>query len=63
MMAALKYERIAVPGTQALAEWEKLKSAGRGWPVIIGGDSDLARLIHRAPKLELASVAELTDLV
>lgn len=44
MMAALTYERITVPGTQALVEWEKLKSAGRGWPVIIGGDNDLERI-------------------
>lgn len=44
MMAALSYERITVPGEQALAEWQELKSAGRGWPVIIGGDEDLERI-------------------
>jgi hypothetical protein len=44
MMAALKFERVTVPGAQALAEWERLKGAGRGWPVIIGGDEDLARI-------------------
>lgn len=44
MMAALTYERVTVPGAQALAEWEKLKTAGRGWPVIIGGDNDLERI-------------------
>jgi hypothetical protein len=43
-MAAFPYERVTVPGAQALAEWEKLKSAGRGWPVIIGGDHDLERI-------------------
>jgi hypothetical protein len=44
MMAALKYERVTVPGIDALMEWEKLRSAGRGWPVIIGGDDDLERI-------------------
>lgn len=44
MMAALKYERVTVPGVDALAAWERLKSAGRGWPVIIGGDGDLERI-------------------
>ena len=44
MMAALKYERITVPGDQALAEWERLKAAGRGWPVVLGGDEDLERI-------------------
>lgn len=43
-MAALKYERITVPGAGALLEWEKLKRAGRGWPVIIGGKDDLERI-------------------
>lgn len=44
LMAALPYERITVSGAQALEEWEKLKSAGRGWPVIIGEDNDLERI-------------------
>ena len=44
MMAALKYERITVPGDQAFSEWERLKATGRGWPVVIGGDEDLERI-------------------
>jgi hypothetical protein len=44
MMAALKYERITVSGNQALAEWERLRAAGRGWPVVIGSDEDLERI-------------------
>lgn len=44
MMAALTYERFTVPGERALAEWERLKSEGRGWPVVIGGDGDLERI-------------------
>jgi len=44
MMAAFKYERITVPGAAALIEWEKLKGAGRGWPVIVGDDEDLEQI-------------------
>lgn len=44
MMAALKYERVTVSGGEALAEWERLRVAGRGWPVVIGGDEDLERI-------------------
>ncbi|WP_447725554.1 DUF4253 domain-containing protein [Sphingomonas koreensis] len=44
MIAALTYERVTVPGEHALAEWERLKDAGRGWPVVIGGDEDLERI-------------------
>lgn len=44
MMAALHYERVTVAGAQALAEWERLRGAGRGLPVIIGSDQDLERV-------------------
>jgi len=44
MMAALTYEHITVPGEHALAEWQQLKDAGRGWPVVVGGDEDLERI-------------------
>jgi hypothetical protein len=44
MMAALGFERVAVPGDHALAEWERLKAVGRGWPVVIGNDEDLERI-------------------
>jgi hypothetical protein len=44
MMAALTYERVTVPGAQALVAWEKLKRSARGWPVIVGGDDDLERI-------------------
>lgn len=47
MMAAFTYERITVPGTQALEEWERLRTAGRGWPVIVGNDDDLERVVER----------------
>lgn len=44
VMAALAYERVTVPGKRALAEWEALKTAGKGWPVVIGNDEDLERI-------------------
>jgi len=44
MMAALTYERVTVSGKDALAEWERLKASGRGWPVVIGSDEDLERI-------------------
>lgn len=47
MMTALTYERVTVPGAHALKEWTNLKSAGRGWPVIIGGDEDLERIAEQ----------------
>lgn len=43
-LAALRFERFTVPGAQALAEWERLKTAGRGWPVVVGSDDDLAQV-------------------
>ncbi|MDQ1232215.1 hypothetical protein QE379_003641 [Sphingomonas sp. SORGH_AS 879] len=44
MMAALPYERVTVPGKDALAAWERLRASERGWPVVIGGDADLERI-------------------
>ena len=47
MLAALPYERVTVPGHAALSEWESLKSAGRGLPIVIGGDDDLERIAEQ----------------
>lgn len=41
VMAAFPYEIVSVPGQKALETWGKLKGAGRGYPVIVGGDEDL----------------------
>lgn len=46
-MALLHYEKVTVPGTKALAEWEKLRAAKRGWPVVIGDDADLERIAEQ----------------
>ncbi|MGF7150366.1 hypothetical protein FHS96_004024 [Sphingomonas zeicaulis] len=45
--AAFTYERVSVPGSEALAKWEELKSSGRGWPVVIGSDEDLDRIVEQ----------------
>ena len=44
VMAALPYERVTVPGAAALSEWARLKTAGRGWPVVVGDDEALERI-------------------
>ena len=46
MRAAFPFEIVTVPGGQALAEWEKLKKRGSGWPVIIGNDEALGRVLE-----------------
>lgn len=40
-LAAFPFERREVRGDAALQEWERLKSEGRGTPVLIGGDDAL----------------------
>lgn len=47
MMAALSFERVTVSGEHALAELARLKDAGRGWPVVVGGDEDLERIAEQ----------------
>jgi hypothetical protein len=47
MMSALAYERVTARGEQALTEWERLKSTGRDWPVVIGSDEDLERIAEQ----------------
>lgn len=38
------YERIETSGAGALAEWTRLKSAGRGVPIIVGPDDEFLRI-------------------
>lgn len=40
-LAALPYRRVTVSGERALAEWERLRREGQGWPVIVGDDEQL----------------------
>jgi uncharacterized protein DUF4253 len=41
MSAAFPFELVEATGEQAFATWQLLKSAGRGVPVVLGGDDDL----------------------
>ncbi|WP_298331866.1 DUF4253 domain-containing protein [Asticcacaulis sp.] len=47
VMAAFPYEIVSVPGDKALENWTKLKAAGRGYPVVLGGDEDLMNIAGR----------------
>lgn len=40
ILANFPYEVVEASGENALATWEQLKSAGRGTPVVLGGDLD-----------------------
>jgi hypothetical protein len=43
-IASIPYRRIETTGADALKTWERLKAEGKGWPIIVGGDEDLARI-------------------
>lgn len=47
MIAALPYPHIATTGEKALAEWERLRAEGRGWPVIVGDDEQLEAIAEQ----------------
>jgi hypothetical protein len=44
-LASVATQHIVTHGRDALATWEKLRQAGTGWPVVIGGDEDLNRVL------------------
>lgn len=46
MRSAFPYEIVTVPGSRGLAEWEALAKRGHGWPVILGGDEALERVLE-----------------
>ena len=48
--AGLPWPLITTTGENALAEWERLRREGRGWPVVVGNDDALALLaeVHGA---------------
>lgn len=43
-IASIPFRRVEADGQAALAVWERLRAEGEGWPVVVGGDRDLARL-------------------
>lgn len=46
-IAAIPYRRVETTGREALNIWERLKSSGEGWPIIVGGDEDLAQIAEQ----------------
>jgi hypothetical protein len=46
-LASFPYERVEVDGSEALAAVERLRASGRGWPVVVGGDDELASLAEQ----------------
>lgn len=46
-IAAIPYRRVETTGAEALKTWERLKSSGAGWPIIVGGDDDLAQIAEQ----------------
>jgi hypothetical protein len=49
-LAAFPFERVETSGEEALVTWERLKRAGRGFPVVLGSDGAVADLmIHFRP--------------
>jgi hypothetical protein len=46
-IATLPFERVTVAGTDAFEAWKRLRTAGRGWPVVAGNDEGLASLAEQ----------------
>lgn len=46
-IAAIPYRRVETTGREALNTWERLKLSGEGWPIIVGGDDDLAQIAEQ----------------
>jgi hypothetical protein len=46
VLANFPYERVVVPGTEALSTWQKLKDERAGVPVVVGCDKDAALLVE-----------------
>ena len=57
-LARFPFERVEVRGDQAFEDWERLKAAGRGVPVIIGGDESLETLAERFDAAQWIGEAE-----
>jgi hypothetical protein len=44
-IAAFPFQRVETTGLEALATWQRLKAAGRGAPVVLGGDDSVASIM------------------
>lgn len=58
LVSTLKLERFRCRGDEALAEWAKLKDEGKGWPVIVGDDKALSRLVDSIDAFALSQTPE-----
>lgn len=45
-LAAFPYERVEVGGGEALRAWEELRTAGRGAPVVVGGEEAFGLMLE-----------------
>jgi hypothetical protein len=45
-LATFPYECLQVPGTEALATWQKLKAEGRGVPIVLGDDFSFDQVLR-----------------
>lgn len=53
LIGNIPYERIEVPGSEALARWEALRLSRQDvWPVVVGGDDDLARMAEQVSEID-----------
>ncbi|HEY0625945.1 MAG TPA: DUF4253 domain-containing protein [Allosphingosinicella sp.] len=43
-MKDLPFRQFSTTGARALAEWERLRAAGGGWPIIVGGEHEAKAL-------------------
>lgn len=46
LIASLPFHRRVVPGAEVLATWERLRVAGEGYPVLVGDNDSLLRLVE-----------------
>ncbi|KTE17024.1 hypothetical protein ATE71_03270 [Sphingopyxis sp. H115] len=53
LIGKIPYERIEVPGSEALTRWEALRLSRQDvWPVVVGGDDDLGRMAEQLLELD-----------
>lgn len=46
-LSKLPFQHFVTTGRDALAEWERLRALGRGYPIVVGDDKELRGLIER----------------
>jgi hypothetical protein len=61
----LPFETITVSGHEALATWERLRAEGRGYPVVLGNEQDVADLFFETRAMDqharIAATAEVFE--